>query len=47
LDAIQFWDRFEGRWLHGSEFVYTERPKDLPKLKPLKNWPSFDPRHAR
>ena len=47
LDAIQFWDRFEGRWLHGSEFVYPERPKDLPKLKPLKNWPSFDPRHAR
>ena len=20
LDAIQFWDRFEGRWLRGSEF---------------------------
>jgi hypothetical protein len=25
LDAIQFWDRFEGRWLRGSEFHYPER----------------------
>jgi hypothetical protein len=47
MDAIQFWDRFEGRWLRGSEFVYPERPKDLPKLKPLENWPRFDPRQAR
>ena len=30
LDAIRFWDRFEGRWLRGSEFHYPERPKDLP-----------------
>jgi hypothetical protein len=47
LDAIQFWDRFEGRWLHKSEFHYPERPKDLPPMKPLKNWPKFDPRKAR
>lgn len=47
LDAIQFWDRFEGRWLRGSEFHYPERPKDLPPMKPLKNWPKFDPRKAR
>lgn len=33
LDAIQFWDIFQGRWLRGSEFHYPERPKDLPKLK--------------
>lgn len=33
LDAIQFWDAFEGRWLRGAEFIYPERPKDLPKLK--------------
>jgi hypothetical protein len=47
MDAIMFWDRFEGRWLRGSEFHYPERPKDLPKMKPLKNWPKFDPRNAR
>jgi hypothetical protein len=47
LDAIQFWDRFEGRWLRGSEFHYPERPKGLPQMKPLKGWPKFDPRKAR
>jgi hypothetical protein len=47
LDAMQFWDRFEGRWLRGTEFHYPERPKDLPPMKPLKNWPAFDPRKAR
>jgi hypothetical protein len=47
LDAMQFWDRFEGRWLRGSEFHYPERPKDLPPMKRLKNWPKFDPRKAR
>ena len=38
LDAILFWDAFEGRWLLGDEFVYPKRPDNLPKLilpKPL------------
>jgi hypothetical protein len=26
MDAILFWDRFEGRWLRGTEFHYPERP---------------------
>jgi hypothetical protein len=47
MDAIMFWDRFEGRWLRGSEFHYPERPKDLPTMEPLQNWPKFDPRNAR
>ena len=47
MDAILFWDRFEGRWLRGTEFHYPERPKDLPTMRPLKNWPKFDPRNAR
>ena len=47
MDAILFWDRFNGRWLRGSEFHYPERPKELPKLKPLEDWPQFDPRKAR
>ncbi|WP_439925565.1 hypothetical protein [Nitrobacter sp. JJSN] len=33
LDAIQFWDRFEGRWLRGEEFIYPERPQGLPQLR--------------
>jgi hypothetical protein len=34
MDAILFWDRFEGRWLRGSEFHHPERPANLPSLKP-------------
>jgi hypothetical protein len=47
MDAILFWDRFEGRWLRGTEFHYPERPANLPYLKPLENWPKFDPRNTR
>jgi hypothetical protein len=46
-DAILFWDTFEGRWLRGTEFHFLERPNDLPAIKPLKNWPKFDPKNAR
>lgn len=37
LEAIQFWDQFEGRWLQGEEFVYPERPSALPSIKALKS----------
>jgi hypothetical protein len=47
MDAILFWDRFKGRWLRGTEFHYPERPADLPSLKPLQNWPKFNPRDTR
>jgi hypothetical protein len=47
MDAILFWDCFEGRWLRGSEFHYPERPENLPMLKPLANWPKFNPRDVR
>ena len=47
MDAILFWARFEGRWLRGTEFRYPERPVNLPSLKPLKNWPKFNPRNVR
>ena len=26
LDAMMFWDRFQGRWLRGEESFYPERP---------------------
>jgi hypothetical protein len=38
-DAILFWDRFDGRWLRGTEFHYPERPADLPSMKLPENWP--------
>lgn len=47
MDAILFWDQFKCRWLRESEFHYPEKPKNLPEMKPLKNWPKFDPRQAR
>jgi hypothetical protein len=37
MDAILFWERFEGRWLRGTEFHYPERPENLLSLKPLEN----------
>ncbi len=33
LHAIQFWDRFDGRWLRHGDFMYPDKPDDLPKLK--------------
>jgi len=47
MDAILFWARFEGCWLRGTEFHFPERPENLPSLKPLKNWPKFNPRNVR
>ena len=47
MDALLFWDRFEGRWLRGNEFHYPERPESLPSLKPLENWPKLNPRDLR
>lgn len=42
LDAIQFWNAFNGRWLLGNEYIYPEPPKDLPPLKLLKEWAKFN-----
>jgi hypothetical protein len=47
LDAILFSDRFQGRWLGGTEFHFPERPANLRFLKPLQNWPKFNPRDTR
>jgi hypothetical protein len=35
------------RWLRGTEFHFPERPENLPSLKPLENWPKFNPRNLR
>lgn len=42
LAAIQFWDRFEGRWMRGEEFMYPDRPLDLPKLREPAGIPKFN-----
>jgi hypothetical protein len=48
LAAIQFWDRFEGRWMRGEEFMYPDRPLDLPKLREPAGVPKFNrPRAER
>lgn len=47
MDAILFWDSFQGRWLRGTEFHYPERPANLPALKPLESWPKSNPRDLR
>ena len=47
MDATLFWDRFDGRWLRGSEFHYPERPQNLPSLKPVENWPKPAARDLR
>ncbi|HEY3794778.1 MAG TPA: hypothetical protein VGM09_23395 [Bradyrhizobium sp.] len=35
LDAMMFWDRFQGRWLRGEEFAYPERPENMPSMKDI------------
>lgn len=47
VEAMMFWDRFDGRWLRGDEFLYPKPPVDLPKMEPLVGWPAFDPKKVR
>jgi hypothetical protein len=42
LHAIQFWDRFDGRWLRHGEFMFPDKPIDLPKLKEPREPNRFD-----
>lgn len=37
FDAVRFWDKFDGKWLLGDEFMTPERPGDLPRMKSLKH----------
>lgn len=47
LDAIQFWNRFDGRWLRGEEFIYPDRPTGLPQLRETVDMNRFERRPAR
>jgi hypothetical protein len=38
---MMFWDRFKGRWLHGEEFCFPDRPENMPAMKEPKRRDSF------
>jgi hypothetical protein len=46
LDAILFGIALKAAG-YAAQFHYPERPANLSSLKPLENWPKFDPRNAR
>ncbi|SNT49700.1 hypothetical protein SAMN05216374_4231 [Tardiphaga sp. OK246] len=33
FDAIRFWDKFNGSWMLGMQFVYPARPENFPAMK--------------
>jgi hypothetical protein len=35
IDAIRFWDKFNGRWMRHDFFLYPERPVDLQPMRSL------------
>ena len=37
LDAIRFWDKFQGRWMIGSDFHFPERPAGLLPMRSLRH----------
>jgi hypothetical protein len=47
VDALRFWEKFDGRWMYRETFIFPERPKDLPPMEPVRGWPKFNPRNAR
>jgi hypothetical protein len=47
VDAIMFWDEFDGRWMRHNEFFYPDRPEDLPKMKTPPNLEKFLPKSRR
>jgi hypothetical protein len=37
LDAMMFWEHFQGRWLRDTDFFYPDRPEKIPAMKPVPN----------
>jgi hypothetical protein len=35
-DAIRFWDKFQGRWMLGADFIFPERPAGLIPMRSLR-----------
>jgi hypothetical protein len=47
LDAMMFWNEFEGRWLRLQNFVYPEKSAEMPRMKRIKDWEKFHGKWAR
>lgn len=46
-DAIMFWQQFDGRWMHGDEFIFPECTADLPRMKMPADWHKAVPKPRR
>jgi hypothetical protein len=47
VDAIIFWDRFEGRWMRHDDFFYPDRPEDMPIMKEPPNFEKLYKKNGR
>jgi hypothetical protein len=47
VDAIMFWDTFQGRWMRHGDFFYPDPPKDIPVMKDPPNLDKFIPKYRR
>lgn len=47
LDAMMVWNEFAGRWLHLNDFVYPDKPADMPRMKRIKDWEKFGGKWTR
>lgn len=36
FDAIRFWDKFNGKWIVGEDFIEAEAPQDFKRMQSLK-----------
>jgi hypothetical protein len=47
VDAMMFWDKFDGRWMHQNDFFYPVRPDDMPVMKEPPNLDKLIPKNRR
>jgi hypothetical protein len=47
VDAIMFWDKFDGRWLRHNDFFYPDRPDDMPMMKMPPNFEKLYKKNGR
>jgi len=47
VDALMFWDRFEGRWLRHKDFFYPDRPDDMPVMRVPPNFEKLYKKNGR
>jgi hypothetical protein len=47
IDAMMFWDRFEGRWMRHADFFYPDRPDDMPVMKTPRNFEKYYKKNGR